>query len=82
VASDFPLQYHELLAEGEVLQQQTAAITTSAKNSSEPKPQEIKHGSNVIADALFGLAAKLLISESDRIVTRHRCVTDVRRRFR
>jgi len=38
------LQYHELLAEGEVLQQQAAATTTRAKDRSEPKPKEVKHG--------------------------------------
>jgi len=65
----FPLPYHELLAEGEVLQQQAVASTTSAKNGSEPKPKEVNHGSKVIADTFTGLAAKLLISKPDRIVT-------------
>jgi hypothetical protein len=66
------LQYHELLAEGEVLQQQAAASTTSAENGSEPKPKEVKHGSKVVADALSRLAAKLLISKPYRIVTMDR----------
>jgi hypothetical protein len=46
------LQYHELLAEGEVLQQQAAVTTTHAKDRTEPKPKEVKHSSNVIAAEL------------------------------
>jgi len=64
------LQYHELLSEGEVLQQQAAATTKSTKDRSEPKLKQVKHGSKVIAAGLFGLAPKLLISTWDRIVTR------------
>jgi hypothetical protein len=64
------LQYHELLSEGEVLQQQAATTAKSTKDCSEPQLKQVKHGSKVIADGLFGLGPKLLISTWDRIVTR------------
>jgi hypothetical protein len=68
----------ELLTKGEVFEQQTAARPKPAKHGSEPEPKQVKHGNKVIADRLYRLAAKLLISQPDRIVTRdtplHQCV--------
>src|ERR1019366_6357225 len=62
----------ELLAKGEVFEQQTAARPKPAKHGSEPKPKQVKHGNKVIADPLAGCPTKLLISQPDRIVTRDR----------
>jgi hypothetical protein len=62
----------ELLAKGEVFEQQTAARPKQAKHGSEPEPKQVKHGNQVIADRLYRLPAKLLISQPDRVVTRHR----------
>ena len=61
----------ELLAKGEVFEHQTAARPKPAKQGSEPEPKQVKHGNKVIADRLYRLPAKLLISQPDRIVTRH-----------
>ena len=61
----------ELLAKGEVFEHQTAARPKPAKHGSEPEPKQVKHGNQVIADRLYRLPAKLLISQPDRIVTRH-----------
>src|SRR5450756_740209 len=61
----------ELLAKGEVFEHQTAARPKPAKQGSEPEPKQVKHGNQVIADRLYRLPAKLLISKPDRIVTRH-----------
>src|ERR1019366_1682288 len=50
----------------------SAARPKQAKHGSEPEPKQVKHGNKVIADRLYRLPAKLLISQPDRIVTRHR----------
>jgi hypothetical protein len=58
-------------AKGEVFEHQTAARPKPAKHGSEPEPKQVKHGNQVIADPLAGCPTKLLISQPDRIVTRH-----------
>src|ERR1019366_5377481 len=60
----------ELLAKGEVFEHQTAARPKQAKHGSGPEPKQVKHGNQVIADRLYRLPAKLLISQPDRIVMR------------
>src|ERR1019366_2015501 len=45
----------ELLAKGEVFEQQTAARPKPAKHGSEPEPEQVKHGNQVIADRLCRL---------------------------
>jgi hypothetical protein len=62
----------ELLAKSEIFEHQTAARPKQAKHGSEPEPKQVKHGNQVIADRLYRLPAKLLISQPDRIVTRHK----------
>lgn len=64
-------QDKELLTEGDVLQDQAAASTKSAKDDSAPEQKQFKHGSNVIADQRFACLPKLLISRADGVVTRH-----------
>src|SRR5664279_3098563 len=64
----------ELLVKGEVFEHQTAACPKSAKHGSEPEPKQVKHGNKVIADSLAGCPTKLLISQPDRIMTRHNAI--------
>jgi hypothetical protein len=59
------------LAKGEVFEHQTAARPKPAKHGSEPEPKQVKHGNKVIADPPADCPTKLLISQPDRVVTRH-----------
>ena len=64
-------QDHELLAEGEVFQQQAAASAKDAIQGSEPESKKFKHGAKVITDRKVPGLAMLLISKADGIVTSH-----------
>jgi hypothetical protein len=46
-------QDDELLAKNEVLQQQVLSRTKKAKGGSEPDPEKVEHGGNVIADRIL-----------------------------
>ncbi len=65
-------QHRELLAEGEVFQQQAAASAKDAVHGPEPESKEFKHGAKVIADRRVPGIAMLLILKADGIVTSHR----------
>jgi len=62
----FAFQNRELLAQSEILQQQTSVGTKDAKDYSKQEPDEIEHGGQVIADGILAYLRKLLISKPDR----------------
>jgi hypothetical protein len=64
-------QHRELLAEGEVFQQQAATSARDAIQGSEPESKKFKHSAKVIADPKAPGLALLLISKAGGIVTSH-----------
>jgi hypothetical protein len=57
----FALQDGELLAEGQILQDQSAASTKNAKYGPKAEPEQVGHGGKVIADWMVGCLPMSLI---------------------
>ncbi len=61
-----------MLAKSKILQHQASAGVKDAKDDAKPEPQELEHGTRVIADRIFTRIPMLFISKPDRIVARDR----------
>ena len=59
----------ELLAQGKVLQQETAMAAEDAQKGADQEPKEVEHGGKVIADCPPDCLSMLLISKADGVVT-------------
>src|ERR1700736_2382138 len=53
-----------------ILQHQASAGVKDAKDDAKPEPQELEHGTRVMADRIFTNISMLFISKPDRIVAR------------
>jgi hypothetical protein len=57
-------QHGQLLAESKILQHQTSAGVTDAKEGSKPELKELEHGARVIADRILTRIPMLFISKA------------------